>query len=297
MAQSPPPASPFKVMAVNVNGLATRSKRRMFFASLQKQRQAVVLLSETHCTTEQQGLDWVQEGAGPGRPWQGAAFFAPQADQGGRAAGGVGVLIAQHLIDASEDPVVEYAPTSGRVLKVSWLTPWGQRLAAVAIYAPCTPHQRAAFFTGEYLQAITSGTQQQQIVGGDFNCVMRQEDILSASPSQAASSSRLVGGRELQVANFLGDLQDAWLARDPNRSPQPTHYIRQPNNFSAGRIDYVFLPQDMIDQGWMLDAQQHRSFPSDHRPVVVRLQPPGAPKPGKKRWRFPLHMLGMEAFR
>ena len=73
----------------NVNGLAARSKRRMFFASLQKQRQAVVLLSETHCTTEQQGLDWVQEGAGPGRPWQGAAFFAPQADQGGRAAGGL----------------------------------------------------------------------------------------------------------------------------------------------------------------------------------------------------------------
>jgi hypothetical protein len=31
-----PPASPFKVMAVNVNGLAARDKRRAFFASLQQ---------------------------------------------------------------------------------------------------------------------------------------------------------------------------------------------------------------------------------------------------------------------
>ena len=90
MVQSRQPARPFKVMAVNVNGLGEQHKRRMFFASLQKQRQAVVLLAETHCTNPDQGQGWVQEGAGPGRPWQGAAFFANQAEQGQRAAGGLG---------------------------------------------------------------------------------------------------------------------------------------------------------------------------------------------------------------
>ena len=44
-------------------------------------------------------------------------------------------------------------------------------------------------------------------------------------------------------------------------------------------------------------AQQHRRFPSDHRPVVVQLQPPGTPQPGPRRWRFPNHMLGVEAFK
>ena len=144
MAQHPPP-SPFKVMAVNVNGLAAGPKRREFFASLQQQRQAVVLLSETHTTTDSQGQGWVREGAGPGRPWVGAAFFSSQAEQGQRAAGGVGVLIGQRLIAPGEEPVVEHQSPSGRVLKVSWLTPWGQRLAAVAVYAPCIAQQRCAF--------------------------------------------------------------------------------------------------------------------------------------------------------
>ena len=107
MAQHLPP-SPFKVMAVNVNGLAAGPKRRAFFASLQQQRQAVVLLSETHTTNDSQGQGWVREGAGPGRPWVGAAFFNSQAEQGQRAAGGVGILIAQRLIAPGEEPVVEH---------------------------------------------------------------------------------------------------------------------------------------------------------------------------------------------
>src|SRR5512139_1213294 len=41
---------------------------------------------------------------------------------------------------------------------------------------------------------------------------------------------------------------------------------------------------------------QQRLYPSDHRPVVVHLQPPGTPTLGKGRWRFPSHLLGVEAF-
>jgi exonuclease III len=78
MPQSVQPGQPFKVVAVNVNGLAAAAKRRTFFAWLPQQRYAIVLLSETHTTSESQGLQWVQEGAGPGRPWQGVAFFGHQ---------------------------------------------------------------------------------------------------------------------------------------------------------------------------------------------------------------------------
>jgi hypothetical protein len=64
---------------------------------------------------------------------------------------------------------------------------------------------------------------------------------------------------------------------------------------SGGRLDYVFLSEDIINGGWLKTAHQHRRYPSDHRPVIVKLQPPDAPEPGPKRWRFPNHLLGLES--
>jgi hypothetical protein len=105
------------------------------------------------------------------------------------------MLLSQRVIGEAADPVIEHQGPSGRVLKVSWQTPWGNTLAATAVYAPCTPQDRAAFFLDEYEIALSSGTQQGQIVGGDFNCVMRAADVLPAAQQQPAASSRMVGGQ------------------------------------------------------------------------------------------------------
>ena len=217
-------------MAVNVNGLMDTTKRRSFFAWLQQQGYAIVLLSETHCTSDSQALQWVQEGAGLGRPWQGSGFWCHQQQQGQRAAGGVGVLLADAVVSGAAQPTVEHQGPSGRVLKVSWVAPWGQKMAAVAVYAPCTASDRCEFFMGEYLTAVTSGTQQCQIVGGDFNCVMRPGDVLAAPQQQREASGRLTGGHALHTANFLAGLQDAWLLKHPGVL-QPTHYTQ--HNSSA----------------------------------------------------------------
>ena len=190
---------------------------------------------------------------------------------------------------------------------MSWQTPWGNTLAATAVYAPCTPQDRAAFFLDEYEVALSSGTQQGQIVGGDFNCVMRAADVLPAAQQQPAASSRMVGGEELRTVNFVNRLQDAWLLQHPHVL-QPTHYTQHASStdstgqqvqgdVSGGRIDYVFLSDDLIDAGWLQRTLQHRVFPSDHRPVLAYLQPPGTPESGKGRWRFPNHLLGVETFR
>ena len=296
------PPRPFKVVAVNTNGLVEKHKRQRFFAWLQQQRYAVALLSETHCTSTEQAQQWVREGAGQGKSWQGAALWANQEQQGGRAAGGVAVLLSDSICGAATEPVVEHQTSSGRVLKVSWDTPWGQRLAAAAVYAPCTRQDRADFFLGEYLEAVTSGTQQGLIVGGDFNCATRPEDVKPLPGQQPADSGRMVGGVALQVANNIAGLQDSWLQLHPHKL-QLTHRTNhtssgssQPDIFSGGRIDYVFLSQDLVDGGWLKSAHQHCFFPSDHRPVYVRLQPPDMPDAGTRRWRFPNHLLGVEDF-
>jgi exonuclease III len=302
MMQHHQPPRPFKVAAVNVNGLVEKHKRQRFFAWLQQQRYAVALLSETHCTSAEQAQHWVREGAGHGKPWQGAAMWANQEQQGGRAAGGVAVLLSDSICGAGTQPVVEHQTPSGRVLKVSWDTPWGQRLAAAAVYAPCTQQDRADFFLGEYLDAVTSGTQQGLMVGGDFNCAMRPEDVKPLPGQQPADSSRMVGGVALQVANRLAGLQDSWLQLHPHKLQltHRTHHTSSgsshPDVFSGGRIDYVFLSQDLVDGGWLKSAHQHSFFPSDHRPVDAKLQPPDTPDAGPKRWRFPNHMLGVQDF-
>jgi len=108
MSQSAQPGRPLRVAAVNVNGLNGDQKRRRFFARLQKQRVDIALLSETHCTSDALAKRWVQEGAGPGRPWRGEAFWCHQQQQGQLAAGGVSVLLSQRVICEAADPVIEH---------------------------------------------------------------------------------------------------------------------------------------------------------------------------------------------
>ena len=115
MAQSVQPGQPFKVVAVNVNGLAAADKRRNFFAWLQQQDYAIMLLSETHSTSDTQGQQWVTKGAGSGRPWQGLAFFALQQQQGELAAGGTAVLLSHRIVGTAGEPTVEHtrSPPAG----------------------------------------------------------------------------------------------------------------------------------------------------------------------------------------
>jgi hypothetical protein len=96
---------PFKVIAVNVNGLAAPDKRKPFFAWLQQQGCDIALLSETHSRSDQQVKQWVQKGAGQGRPWQGPAFFHHKpAAEGERATAGVAVLLSQWVLLQDSEP-------------------------------------------------------------------------------------------------------------------------------------------------------------------------------------------------
>jgi exonuclease III len=278
---------PFRVVAVNVNGLRGHSKRKAFFAWLQKQRHDVVLLSETHSKDDGDTQGWLQQGAGPGRPWQGHAFCAHNADGSGRA--GVAVLLSSQIVgQGATEPSIEYQDEGGRAIRVEWTTPWGQRMAAVAVYAPADPTARPAFLSTTYLEALEAGQQSASlIVGGDFNCSMTAADVRPVEGTDPAASSRMRGAQELRDANEEAGLVDVWRLQHPNVQ-QPTHCQAS----SAGRIDYVFLSRDLVEEGWVKRTTQHGRFPSDHRPVEARLQPPAMPAPGPPRWRFPNHLLG-----
>ena len=125
----------FSIVADNVNGLADPATCRAFFAWLQQQGADVVTLSETHSRSDQQTKRWVQQGAGPGLPWRGHAFWHHKpCAQRERATAGVGVLLSDRIVMTDTEPEVEYVDGQGRVLRVVWTTPWGQQLAAIVVY-------------------------------------------------------------------------------------------------------------------------------------------------------------------
>ena len=318
---------PFHAIAVNVNGLAEPGKRRRFFAWLQQQRCDVGLLVETHCRSTQIAQQWIQEGAGPGRPWQGHAFFAHRTCRPtDRATAGVAVLLSPQIVAADTEPTVAFCDSSdGRLLRVEWTAPWGQHMAAVAVYAPAEAAQRPNFFDTGYTAALDAGSVGASlIVGGDFNCAMTVADVQAAAGRDPDSSSRRIGAQELRLINDGMGLVDAWRAQHPHRC-QPTHYsfgqaavAPGPNSgsvsggaptssasrhpapstqaTSAGRIDYIFLSPDLVQGGWQYKSSHGLRTPADHRPVCVTLQPPAVPVPGSRRWRFPNHLLSNDAF-
>ena len=311
---------PFRVVAVNVNGLADASKRRTFFAWVHDQKCDVVLLSETHCKSPDQGQQWVQEGTGR-RAWRGQAFFACANghQQRQRPTSGVAVLLSQRIVAAEAEAEIEYADNEGgRLLRVRWQAPWGQHLAAMAVYAPAVAACRPSFYATEYMRALDAGMGGARlIVGGDFNCALTAADVMAAPGTNPLASSRMVGGQDLQLVNSTADLVDVWRKLYPHRQ-QPTHYSfsggrsaaassQQPQHgqqqpaptahaVSGGRLDYIFLPADMLADGWVQSCRQLERWPSDHRPVVVSLQPPTMPLPGQRRWQLPAHLLGNAAF-
>jgi hypothetical protein len=149
---------------------------------------------------------------------------------------------------------------------------------------------------------------------------MQEQDVQPVAGTLARQSSRMVGSAQMQQVTARSGLVDAWRHHNP-RARQATHYSFNPSSnadnsssssqgsrqpgvgqpaahaaTSAGRIDYVFLSEVMVDGGWMQKATQHRRYPSDHRPVIVKLQPPNMPLLGKRRWCFPNSVLTNAGF-
>jgi len=66
---------PLSCVVVNVNGMRNKTKRRTLFQRLRTLRCCIIILCETHSRDDAETTAWTQEGAGPGLPWEGHAFF------------------------------------------------------------------------------------------------------------------------------------------------------------------------------------------------------------------------------
>jgi exonuclease III len=296
MAAHPTPPLPSSVISINVNGLRDARKRQHLFACLLDGPWQLILLQETHTANDEEVQQWMQEGAGPGRPWQGLGFWGHSGNQRSR---GVAVLIHHRSRDSlgkgPGTPSVQYSATDGRAIRVEW-GPVGQRVAAISAYAPSLPAERPAYFqqNGTLAAALQAGigATAQLLVGGDFNCVMDQRDIIG--PHTQGGGSRMVGSQELQDLMAAHGLIDAWRAIHPF-TQEATHAAT--TNTSHARLDMLFMPATLIQQGWVNHCRHHLLFPvGDHAPVTLKLTNPGNPMEGPGVWHFPLALLQDTAF-
>jgi Reverse transcriptase (RNA-dependent DNA polymerase) len=279
---------PARCVHLNVNGLQSNAvKRRTLFAALEERHIHVAVISETHCATDAQGLQWVQAGAGPGQPWQGTAFFS----HGTSASCGVAVLVHRSVPMVGQ-PKVVWQDTDGRLLRVEWTRPGSSvPVAIVAVYAPCVQNQRLTFLrqTGPLAAALAagSGAAAHVLVGGDFNCVLDQRDIVGLV--HPMGGGRMRGSVQLQALMSAHGLVDAWQS---NRGPRPTEFthVCQASK-TAGRIDMWLCSGDTLRVFLQRCHHAHTGYPGDHAAVELQFGDPDLPQRAPRPWQLPLANL------
>jgi exonuclease III len=290
-----PAAPPLTLVSKNVGGLSScKDKRARLFVEMGRKRRCdVFLLQETHSASAGVVRQWAAE-AGV-QAWQGPQFW----HHGTSASCGVAILIRDTA--PVSDAKIGYQDAHGRILRVDFLFA-GVPTSVINVYAPCVAAERAAFFTLALPLAMPDATF--PFVGGDFNCVLREDDRWGA----AVTHNRFVGRDQLEAFMVMYDVEDSWglppQRGKPPRGRQHTFHTNVASadgslTFTAARLDRWLTPVPLRE--WVQDTviRPLRSdfLPGDHGAVILRVQPPQQPPRGPGVWSLPLHVLNDAAYR
>lgn len=272
-----------RLLSLNVNGLRASDKRRTLFSLLHRDTWDVVLLQETHHASREEGEEWAQEGPHGLRPnWTGPTFWS----HGSTTSCGVAILIRPQALVS--DITARHVSTDGRTLMVDF-TFTGTAFTAVSVYAPCVGAARAPYFTASLLPHLPED--RQLLVGGDFNCIAEQLDLLDP---HAAPGGRLTGYHDgLRYVEAERQLFDVWRERHPGHRT----FTHTGTAGTSARLDRWLVSQDI--RPWALTSTstgQTHGYPGDHLGVSLTLTAPGGTAFGASAWRLPLHLLDDQPF-
>ena len=252
-------------------------------------RPDIALLIETHCGSDEQALGWVQEGSGAGQPWMGPSFW----HHGSRQSKGVAVLFREGL--SIDTPKVLFRDDEGRVLAVSFRSLEGHTWVVMAVYAPVERACRPQFFSSTLHRACAACPPGASLLlAGDWNCVVSQLDLCTAG--NPSTSTRLVGGPQLQQVQHTFGLADAWRALHP-QAIEVTKTTKNGRSITSGRTTRWLVSEDLVSLGWVA-ASQHLTgaLQGDHDACSMQLLPPAAPLMGPYGWVFPTYLLSIPEF-
>jgi exonuclease III len=260
------------------------------FHRLRQLRSCIILLCETHSKDDAETLAWTQEGAGPGLPWEGHAFW----HHGSSLSRGVAVLVTAGLPIST--PATAYQDLDGRILTVSFTSEEGFPWEVMAVYAPAEPHNRPPFFDGPFAEAcahMAPGCA--KVVAGDWNCVTSLADF-SSPQLHPQQNSRLVGGSELHSVQTTTGLVDVWRLLHP-QDVEFTRVTHSTSTVSYGRTTRWLISHELLDESWAASCvHMPGQLPGDHAAVQLRLSPPRSPLLKRPAWVFPTSLLAVPEY-
>ena len=203
------------------------------------------------------------------------------------AVGGVAVLFRA---GAEVEDAARVAELAGKFLLVSFRHA-GHVYAVASVYAPTYRDERCQFFA-EQLLPLLSPFEHPLLLGGDFNCVADEFDVMGGgAASLAARQVGYWGG--LQLVEDRMRLVDVFRERHPD-TREVTHIVHT----SAARLDRWLITRHLLPRVWASDVGVGADqLPGDHRPVFLNLHAgPQGPALGRGPWRFDLSLLKSPAF-
>ncbi len=216
--------------------------------------------------------------------WSGPAFWCHHTSQ----SRGVAILF-RHTAETSA-VTVRHSSATGRTLLVDF-TFGGHPYTAGCVYAPAVTAERPAYFMQELLPSLPAD--RSLLVGGDFNCIAGQQDMLDAAdhPGQR-TQGYWTGLRQVEI-----DLQlyDVW--RDLNADRRAFTHIATSGR-SAARLDRWLISQQLrtrVSEESQATGQVI-GYPGDHLGVSLCLTAPRSTCYGAAAWRMPLHLLDDQPF-
>ncbi|CAL8468448.1 g7988 [Coccomyxa elongata] len=271
-AMTRPRQPTLRLLSLNVNGLQDKDKRRWLFNLLERDKWDVILTQETHHRSPEEGAAWAQEGPNGLRcNWSGPAFWCHYTSQSR------GVAILFRATATTSNLTVRHSSATGRTLSVDF-TFSGLPYTAVCVYAPSVATDRPHYYTQELLPSLPPD--RHLLVGGDFNCIAGQQDMLDpASPPGQRTLGYWTGMRHVETDHSL---YDVW--RDLNSDRRTFTHIATSGQ-SAACLDRWLLSEQLRAR---VSKEPHAighviGYPGDHLGVNLSLTAPASTLYAKKR--------------
>jgi len=257
------PDDNLKIVSLNVRGLANFRKRRSIFNWCRRTKADLILLQETHSSSETE-FQWQNE-------WGGKIYFS----HGSHNSRGVAVVCKN---GSNIDVKQIHRDNNGRIIIVNFVKN-ELHFVLTNIYAPNTEIMQTNFYT-DLKQIFLDKTFEDNdkiIVGGDYNCV------LNANLDKKGGNVKVKESVVKKINEIIDtfELVDIWR----RLNPEVRRYTwRQNNPLIQCRLDYFLISDALIENVDKVDI-----FPgmrTDHSAILINLRLQKEYQRGPGHWKF-----------
>ena len=251
------------ICSLNVRGMRDYKKRRELFHYFHKSEAGILLLQETHSTTDIE-KQWRAE-------WGYTVLFA----HGTNDSRGVCILIKNKFFCDIHNV---FTDPNGRYIIID-ITIGNKRLTLVNVYGP---NQDTPAFFESIINLIEGIPNDNRVVGGDFNLVLDVDKDKRGGRPQTHTRAQTVVSAWMEET----DLIDIWRIQNPDKF-RFTWYKNNPNAIFC-RLDFFLVSFGM--SAYINNTDIKPGYKTDHSMITLTLSTEGKVR-GKGFWKLNCSLL------